>query len=132
MPDALSAAFGASVSSPSSCERSRPRAGGAAAVFLTALLAFLGAVRDGVDASSSASRASFSAFLRACSAFFAASASLSESSGVSYRGHVCQCPPRFVRGLILLVFMNTLWMVCLGLWSRCRGSWGSRFPSASA
>jgi hypothetical protein len=54
----------------SSWERSRPR------VFLTAVLAFapLGVAR--AFFSSSARRASFSAFLRAASSFFAASASL--------------------------------------------------------
>lgn len=52
----------------SSWERSRPR------VFLTATFAFLGAAR--ASFSSSARRASFSAFFRACSAFLAASASL--------------------------------------------------------
>lgn len=73
MPDALSAALGAS---SSSCERSRPRLG--PAVFLTAVLDFLGSAREGSEASSWAARASRSAFLRAASAFLAASASLSE------------------------------------------------------
>jgi hypothetical protein len=69
MPDALSAGSPLPVS-PSSCDRSSPL------LFLTAVLAFLGADRPGVFFSSSASKASRSAFFRACSAFFAASASL--------------------------------------------------------
>ena len=63
--------------SSSSCDRSSPL------VFLTAVLEFLGADLEGRFFSSSASRASFSAFLRAASAFFAASASLEESRHVS-------------------------------------------------
>ena len=73
MPVALRAGFAFEVpgSSSSSWERSRPL------VFLTAVLAFLGAARAlAVSFSSAASRASFSAFLRAASAFLASSASL--------------------------------------------------------
>ena len=57
-------------SESSSCARSRPR------VFLVAVLAFapLGFAR--ASFSSSASRASFSAFLRAASAFLASASSL--------------------------------------------------------
>lgn len=54
--------------SSSSEERSRPL------VFLTAVLAFLGVGR--ASFSSSARRASFSAFLRAASCFFASASSL--------------------------------------------------------
>lgn len=68
MPVALRAEEGAL--SLSSCERSRPRD------FLTGALDFLGSAFPPVLASSSFSRASFSAFFWACSAFFAASASL--------------------------------------------------------
>ena len=103
MPEALSAAFGAS---SSSCDRSRPRLG-PAAVFLTAVLDFLGAAREGSEASSWAARASRSAFLRAASAFLAASASLSEVSRVSMQpcmsssaslfpfSNGCVVPPRY-------------------------------------
>ena len=66
-PGALVEEEGAS----SSCERSRPL------VFLTAVLAFLGAARAfAVSFSSAARRASFSAFLRAASALRASASSL--------------------------------------------------------
>ena len=74
MPEALSVVSFVSTGA-SSCARSRPLEG--AAVFLVADLLFLGALRAGVLFSSSARRASRSAFLRASSAFLAASASLS-------------------------------------------------------
>lgn len=53
-----------------------PKAASIPLVFLTAVLAFLGAERPGVLFSSSASAASRSAFLRAASAFFASVFSL--------------------------------------------------------
>ena len=76
MPDALSARFeirlslDEEVSGASRAERSRPR------VFLVAVLAFapLGVAR--ASFSSAARRASFSAFLRAASAFLASASSL--------------------------------------------------------
>ena len=76
MPDALSArfevglSFDEEVSGASREERSRPR------VFLVAVLAFapLGVAR--ASFSSAARRASFSAFLRAASAFLASASSL--------------------------------------------------------
>lgn len=70
IPDALSARKGPAGVSSSSCDRSSPR------VFLAAVLAFFGWALLGRLASSSRSRASFSAFLRAASARFASSASL--------------------------------------------------------
>lgn len=76
MPEALSA-VAPPVASSSSCDRSSPR------VFFAAALVFFGWVRPGVLASSSASSASLSAFLRAASAFFAASASLEAAKGVA-------------------------------------------------
>src|ERR1700761_9617948 len=69
MPEALSDDRGPS-DGESSWDRSRPL------VFLGADFAFLTLDRPGVLCSSSASRVSRSAFLRACSAFLAASASL--------------------------------------------------------
>lgn len=72
MPVALRArlAFAVGLSEESSWERSRPR------VFLVAVLAFapLGVAR--ASFSSAARRASFSAFLRAASAFLASASSL--------------------------------------------------------
>ena len=75
MPVALRARlpFAVRGSEESSWERSRPR------VFLVAVLAFapLGVAR--VSFSSAARRASFSAFLRAASAFLASASSLRDS-----------------------------------------------------
>lgn len=108
MPDAFSAAFGGS---SSSCERSRPRLG--PAVFLTAVLDFLGAARAGSEASSWAARASRSAFLRAASAFLAASASLSElNRGQQY----CNCHvPVWCMSLSASLFLSP--GVCVCVWS---------------
>ena len=72
IPEALSAgaAFDEGESEESSCERSRPR------VFLVAVLALAPLGLEGALRSSSARRASFSAFLRAASAFLASASSL--------------------------------------------------------
>ena len=71
IPEALRAGFVLEVDEEGSSsreERSRPL------VFLTAVLAFLGVER--ASFSSAARRASFSAFLRAASCFFASASSL--------------------------------------------------------
>ena len=72
IPEALSAgpAFDEGGSEESSRERSRPR------VFLVAVLALAPLGLEGALRSSSARRASFSAFLRAASAFLASASSL--------------------------------------------------------
>lgn len=57
-----------------------PNASSIPLVFFAAVFAFLGADRPGVLLSSSARRASRSAFLRAASAFFASACSLSVPS----------------------------------------------------
>ena len=75
MPVAFRAGFAFNADeedSPSSADRSRPRD------FLTAVLVFLGVER--ASFSSAARRASFSAFFRAASCFFASASSLWEWS----------------------------------------------------
>lgn len=74
MPDALRVACEPPDDGASSCERSRPRDGLPA--FLTAVFAPAPFGFEGCEASSSARRASFSAFLRAASAALSAAASL--------------------------------------------------------